>query len=730
MASLFLFVLAVLLVNVGGYAQCETGTFSKQISVGKCCGSLQPPEYTNGNPYCKDVDFCKPGTARCEGYTDGQYRYDLVSSTNGTCGNYANEGSCSGWSITCVYQRRCVIGSSSSSSTPNSSSSGPDLPPPPPHFWQCQNAGGPEYGGFGGPYVAKLFRCEGTPGGGDFTCENTRDLAGSCSDWGFCEEGESDCTINTEVHGDPPCGRSGPTFTTSPRCYYACADNTDLSCLPVSTQYVSTATVAGECPSVPPAGCRPVSSSSGAASSGSSSPSSSASPLPPVPVDTAHFTPQNGEDIEIDYSAILNAIRDTLHNANAQRSFLIDIDNAMSLDLSNINKYAQFGYERLGAVASGVSSVGSAVSSINSAVSATSGNVEIIKNSMAGVSTDVEGINNALTSFQENGISLTASTASHISDSKDLLSEINSYLRSDSLYNPRSDTVYNPLLRDIKAAIDSVSINVVDSVGGSAVDSGFARWWSNYLIDNFMQNSIAGRALAAVVSNLSPDSTKSANCAAVSACVAQYGATSGECFERFRSQWRECVEGGTPMDNNLNVAGGILETVFKGLFGSDSIVNLDTVPHDTNVTLPPSYDSARTGILDALRSAFSSDSTASLINRVKAMKDSAEARNRDTVKVQPDSMWLDSSRAAQYARHALITAPTVDECFVCHADLGNFGGLSDTTLKIHVDFANFGGFNFCSIIRAVVRIMTFVVCLSLTLGSWAAAFGYSPKNDA
>ena len=184
------------------------------------------------------------------------------------------------------------------------------------------------------------------------------------------------------------------------------------------------------------------------------------------------------------------------------------------------------------------------------------------------------------------------------------------------------------------------------------------------------------------------------------------------------------------MDNNLNVAGGILETVFKGLFGSDSMVNLDTVPPDTNVILPPSYDSARTGILDALQSAFSSDSTASLINRVKAMKDSAEARNRDTVKVQPDSMWLDSSRAAQYARHALITAPTVDECFVCHADLGNFGGLSDTTLKIHVDFANFGGFNFCSIIRAVVRIMTFVVCLSLTLGSWAAAFGYSPKNDA
>lgn len=724
MASLLFFVLAVLLANVGGHAECRPYQYYGESghNASSCSRLLTTDRYKLVR--C-DWNSCPSNYGNeCYLYPQG-YGGELRCNP----ARYVQAGGY--WSNCVLCDEECEVTGTcptSSSSTPNSSSSGPDLPPPPPHYWQCQNAGGPEYGGFGGPYVAKLFRCEGAPGGGDISCENTRDLAGSCQDWGFCNEGQSDCTINTEVHGDPPCGRSGPTFTTTPRCYYACADNTDLSCLPVSTQYVSTATVAGECPSVPPPGCRPVSSSS--SSGASSSGSSSSSPLSPVPVDTAHFTPQNGEDIEIDYSAVLNAIRDTLHNANVQREFLINIDNNISLDLDNISKYSEFGYERLGAVASGVSSVGSTVSSINSGVSETSGNVEIIKNSMAGISSDVSGINNALTSFQERGFPLASSTASHISDSKDLLGEINSYLRSDSLYNPRSDTVYNPLLRDIKTAIDSVSISVVDSVGGSAVDSGFARWWSDYLVNNFMQNSLAGRALAAVVANMSPDSSKSANCAAVSACVAQYGATSGECFGRFRSQWRECVEGGTPMDNNLNVAGGILETVFKGLFGSDSMVDLDTVPHDTNVTLPPSYDSASTGILDALRSAFSSDSTASLINRVKAMKDSAEAGNRDTVKVQPDSMWLDSSRAAQYARHALITAPTVDECFVCHAELGNFGGLTDTTLKIHVDFANFGGFNFCSIIRAVVRIMTFVVCLSLTLGSWAAAFGYSPKNDS
>lgn len=64
-------------------------------------------------------------------------------------------------------------------------------PPPMPKdtTWHCQNAGGPEPGGFGGPRVAKLFKCY------DGSCHNTRDLSGSCQDWGFCEDGVDDCEI-------------------------------------------------------------------------------------------------------------------------------------------------------------------------------------------------------------------------------------------------------------------------------------------------------------------------------------------------------------------------------------------------------------------------------------------------------------------------------------------------------------------------------------------------------
>ena len=112
------------------------------------------------------------------------------------------------------------------------------------------------------------------------------------------------------------------------------------------------------------------------------------------------------------------------------------------------------------------------------------------------------------------------------------------------------------------------------------------------------------------------------------------------------------------------------------------------------------------------------------------MKTAAENANNDSTKIQPDSLWLDSAAAANYARHMLLPSGTGNNCFICHADLGNFGGLTDNNLSIHIDFSNFGGFNFCDIIRAVIKIMTFVVCMSLTLGSWAAAFGYSPKNDA
>jgi hypothetical protein len=119
-----------------------------------------------------------------------------------------------------------------------------------------------------------------------------------------------------------------------------------------------------------------------------------------------------------------------------------------------------------------------------------------------------------------------------------------------------------------------------------------------------------------------------------------------------------------------------------------------------------------------------------MLQRVERMKDSVERAKRDSVKIQPDSLWLDSSQAAGYVQNMLLPPGTVNECWVCHAELGTFGGLAPNGLSIHVDFGNFGGFDFCAIIRAVVKIAAFVVCMSLTLGSWMAAFGYNPKNDA
>ena len=127
---------------------------------------------------------------------------------------------------------------------------------------------------------------------------------------------------------------------------------------------------------------------------------------------------------------------------------------------------------------------------------------------------------------------------------------------------------------------------------------------------------------------------------------------------------------------------------------------------------------------------FLNEMEQNILNKVTQMKDSVERSKRDSVKIQPDSLWLDSSDAANYVSHILLPSGTSSECFVCSAQLGNFGGLTDSSLSIYIDFGNFGGYDWCAIIRAVVRIATLVICISLTLGSWAAAFGYNPKNDA
>lgn len=568
-------------------------------------------------------------------------------------------------------------------------------PPPPPvdTTWHCQNAGGPVNGGFGGPYVAKIFRCApDSPQGGELVCENTRDLAGSCQDWGYCEDGQSDCSIDTDKYGKPPCSRSGPTFTTSPRCYYACGDKSDLSCKPVSTQYVAGAVNAGECPASPPDGCRPASSSSGASSSSSGGLSSSAMPSPDSWRDTVPASPGSAPP-EIDYTRILAAIHDTLHHANEQRDWQLQLDNNISLDLDNISNYTEYIYNTESSIGSGVS-----------------------------------GINSKLSSFQENGFSLVSETAQDISNSRALLAEINAYLHSDSLRDWGGDTTYNPLLRDIKGAIDSINVNVTvdgDSSGAS-VDSSLLRWVADYAQDSAAQRGILGKIWDNIKDNR--DSVLSRDCTGFNGCLAVYKQID-YCRQAWGVSTSDCVDGGGPFDNILNVEGSILSTVWGAVWGDDSTELSPVAPLDT-APLPrtPAEDSARNSIKSA-NDSIDLPSIGRTLDSMRARIDSVKTK-KDSVKIDVDSTMMDSSKAARYVQHILLPSGTGTDCFVCHADLGTFGGLAPDGLAIHIDFSSFGGYNWCDLGRAIVKIMTLVVCISLTLGSWAAAFGYSPKNDA
>ena len=560
--------------------------------------------------------------------------------------------------------------------------------------YHCQNSGGAESGGIGGsPAVALLFTCE------DGVCTQTGKLNGTCQDWNFCPDGVTDCEVPCSGGDCPPCGRSGGSFTSSRNCYYSCFDGKTLSCRPSSTQYVAGSIYVGDCPSSPPSGCRPRSSSSGASSSASSSPSSSPSssgslPPPPFPRDTVQFPNNDGEDYEIDYTAILNAVLDTLHRANYQRDFQLRLQDVANFDLDNISNYSVHNYNELSKISSNTSS-----------------------------------LNSTLSGLASGGFNLVQSTEEDISNSRRLLDEINQYLHSDSMLSPRpSDTTYNPLLRDIKGAIDSASFRPSVDTSIFARDSVFAKWWANYYSDSASSRGLVGKALNNIVKNFDKDSAKVADCNGYYDCMRVYN-DMAYCKRAYTVSISDCVDGGTIMDGIWNVEASIFDAVWKGIFGDDS-TDLKEHALDTDWVAPPAADSAKNSIMSTIRALFSSDSTAAILNKVKEMKDSVERSKRDSASVQPDSLWLDSSAAAHYVERILLPSGTSSECFVCSANLGNFGGLTDSSLTIYIDFGNFGGYDWCAIIRAVVKIATLVICISLTLGSWAAAFGYNPKNDA
>lgn len=688
----------VLLSSVMSYASCESGEWGlvqQARSAGGlqgqnghwCCKTNCTAYYCPNEQLCSSSNWCKNNDFRYEGYYYSDCDGCSTQQQNSVCNAMASLNHSGAIILTC--RKRCTSECDAKENTCNqsggvwdaSSCTCAEPPPPPDTTWHCQDAGGAVEGGFGSPLYAKLFKCVGD------VCENTRDLHGTCSDWGFCPTGVSDCTINDSL-GRPPCGRSGGSFSSSNRCVYACADGKDLNCKPLSTQYVAGNIYVGECPSSPPGDCRPGSSSSSSSSSASSSPSSS--PSYSAAADTIEFPGNDGKDYEIDYTAILAAILDTLHRANVQRDFQLELSNASKIDLDAISQYSGFSY------------------------------------------TELQKQTSKLNAIASDGLPYPTDVKQDISDSRDLLDNINNFLRSDSLLTPRSDTSYNPLLRDIKGAIDSINVTVSlpsDSSGGGLLgrDSAFAKWWSKYYADSAQSNSVVGKALKDFVP--SRDSVRASDCSGFVGCMAIYS-DMGYCSGAWGVSMSDCVDGGTPIDNVVNVETSILDKITKAFWGPDTVTLSYEDNGDTNVTPDRRKDTAESWISLAFNQMFSPESTTALLNKVDSMKTAAENAQKDSVKVQPDSMWLDTSKARQYARHMLLPSGTGNDCFVCHADLGNFGGLTSDNLSIHIDFSNFGGFNFCDIVRAVIKIMTFVVCMSLTLGSWAAAFGYNPKNDA
>lgn len=540
----------------------------------------------------------------------------------------------------------------------------------------CENAGIESVLTGGYPKRANIISCI------DGDCHKTSSLAGTCQDWGFCPEGVESCEVSKDSTGRRPCTRSGAGTTSTTVCYYQCVDGRQLRCKPTSTEYVAGSIYVGVCPERPPTSCDPppnYSSSSGASSSGSSG--SSGDNGGGYWSSGSGGGSGGGSEPQPDYMPILAAIHDTLVNANRQRKALEDYA-ADALPVIKGIEQNTFDASRID-----------------------------------------NQINNRLSTLQENGVEAGKSTKKSIDSTVSILDEINRYLKHDSLVVYSHDTSYNPLLRDIKAAIDNQT-DSISVVGRASVSSDSVGRIPP------VDTSLLNRALYQLANNFAPaDSVKRRHCAELNDCLSTHGGTSDVCFAQFKNSLKDCTQGGSPVDVVANAEMSVLETLWKGFFGEDSTPLKSTRP-DTNYVSPPAADSAKRSIVDVIAAMFSADSTAAVLQKVNAMKDSVERSKNDSASIQPDSLWLDSAEAAQYVQNALVTAPTVDECFVCHAELGTLGGLAPDGLVIHVDFANVGGFNICAIIRAVVRIIGFVVCLSLTLGSWAAAFGYNPKNDA
>lgn len=683
MISVVLFALSVLLASVGNsWGACRSYGSVIQVEYTRCqnqgynaCryGATCP---TSWNDLCSKVcqNACEkscPGT-----FTSNGYVYSGATQVfNKLCTNEENGCSATGYSgisTNCRYAIQCdsqvEADSANCAINPSAPGCAQDT------TYHCQNSGGvgTSPSSMGSKPIAIIFR---SVNGGAY--EKTAELNGTCQDWGYCEEGVDDCEIQKDSLGRNPCARSGAEYISGSRCYYMCPDGTGLACRPTSTDYIAGATWAAHCPKTPPADCQPPPSSN---SQNPDEPSSSSS----VESSSSSRDWRDTTNANLDYTEILTAIHDTLTRINGNAKKIRSYDSVMSFNVTTM-----------------------------------------VENAI-GTREATQGLNNSLTLLKNNGVKLEKSAAQDVDSLHLLLDDIDQYLKDSRVYH--KDTVYNPLLRDIKDAIlSSDSVASGDTSRFWMRDSAFARWWSDYNQDSAASKGVLGKIYDSVKD--SRDSVLAHDCNGFNGCLAVYK-NIDYCKNAWGVSTVDCVDGGSPFDNMLNVEGSILSTLWEAVWGEDSTALPAADSADTNVTFSPQKDSAERSMASAIAALFSPDSTQAILDKVQAMKDSAEARNRDSVKVQPDSLWLDSAEAAQYAEHVMLPGGTSADCFVCHAELGTLGGLVKDPLVIHIDFADFGGFNWCDIIRAVVKIATLVVCISLTLGSWAAAFGYNPKNDA
>lgn len=298
----------------------------------------------------------------------------------------------------------------------------------------------------------------------------------------------------------------------------------------------------------------------------------------------------------------------------------------------------------------------------------------------------------------------------------------------DQVDKPQFDLVkdIDNLLKSQRTTLDSLKMIVGDTIDVRTtvpVDTAYKD--STYRFRDSLLHSVDSMHsgfywLSETVSNLfGDDSARKAN---KSQCE-QLSTTLQSCTENCIQVWNQyqekCLEGGTPFDGIWNAELGFLGKIFDAIFGDGDSTSdvIDTLPTDT------SGAGRLREFLDLV------DSLQLDLPNIDSIRNYVDSVSRDTsrIEVNPDSLVLDSGTIASKFSNYYMPGGTTGGCYELRANLGDFGGLLDEPKEIYVDFSNFGGYNFCALGRAAVRIATLVVCISLTLGSFAAAFGWN-KN--